>query len=186
MKVKELRDSEDCDQCPFYKELCPGGMTSSAGGIPVEPPCYYWEDEDDLDELYHKAVDGIRRHEEYLDKKYAKEEQQRKAKEEKAKKAREARWETWQERQQITKLRRQIRNNNKIISLAKSFAFAINTTNEMMGYKEHVNEKYKHPLEVENEKLQAKINEIDKIRKEKLKHLREKRKMEVPNAQTNP
>lgn len=36
----KLGDIEDCSECPLKDEgLCPGGWTSGAGGIPIEPPC---------------------------------------------------------------------------------------------------------------------------------------------------
>lgn len=184
MKYKEL---EDCDQCPLFKDLCPGGMTSSPSGDPIEPPCTCWEPDDDLDELYNNANANILAHEEYLDRKWAEEEKLRKSKGGKAKKARESKWATHSESRQITRLRRQIRNNNKLLNFSRQFASAVNMTNEMFGREERIVEKSKNPLEIENEKLQAKIDEIDKVRKEKLKQLREKRKLEAShNAQPNP
>lgn len=32
----------ECEDCPLYKNDCPGGWTSGAGGTPIEPPCCSW------------------------------------------------------------------------------------------------------------------------------------------------
>jgi len=173
MLYKEL---EDCEQCPLYKDLCPGGWTSSPSGNPIEPPCTNWKDDDDLDELYDNAIASNLAHEEYLERKWAEEEKRKKINEEKAKRSEESRWATRHERNQISKLRKQIRKNNMLLNLSRSFASAFNMTNEMFGHEERIVEKSKKPLELENEILQSKIEEVDKIRKEKLKQLRSKRR----------
>lgn len=59
MKVSEITD---CENCPLLKEeICPGGMTSSSDGTPVEPPCCGFNDDTDLDQLiddYH-AIEAV-------------------------------------------------------------------------------------------------------------------------------
>jgi len=177
MLYKEL---EDCSQCPLLGEMCTGGMTSSPGGIPIEPPCVgmSWNPDDDMDDIYDRMVDGQRRCEESEDRRWKREEEKRKVKEERTKKARETRMVTYSETKQITRLHRQIRNNIKFLSLTRSYASAINFTNEMFGYEERIVEKKKNPLEIENEKLQEKIDELLKVKKEKLKELRIKRKQD--------
>jgi len=174
MKYKEL---EDCDQCQLFNDLCSGGWTSSPSGNPIEPPCTCWNPDDDLDELYDSAVASQLAHEEYLKRKWKEEDNLKKKKEEKAKKAREARMITYSENRQITQLRREIRRNNEILNFARSFSSAVNMTNEMFGKEERIVEKPKNLLEIENEELQERINELDKIRKEKLKQLRNKRRL---------
>jgi len=173
-----FKEIEDCDTCPFrkdgeYEELCdhtgnpdkchPCEMMNTYGNI-------------DIDDITHEIYASHHAYEEHLERKWAEEDRLKKAKEEKTRKARESRWVTYSESRQITRLRRQIRNNNKLLNFTRSFASAVNITNEMFGYEKRIIEKQKNPLEIENEKLQAKIDEIDKIRKEKLKQLREKRK----------
>lgn len=174
-----FNEVEDCGICPFreggeYEDCC-----DHSGNPDKCHPCEAIDTYGDMDvedvahEIYAKRLNC----EEYLDRKLAEEDRLKKAKQEKTRRAKEARDATWNERHQITKLRRQIRNNNKLLSFARSFSFAVNMTNEMFGYEERVIEKPKNPLEIENEKLQARIDEIDKVRKEKLKQLREKRKL---------
>jgi hypothetical protein len=178
MLVKELRELEEgCkEQCPLYDEFCPGGM-ACYGGDPIEPPCMYWDDEnEDVDDIYHRMFMSRIRYEEAEDKKYKREQEAKKKKEEKAKKARDARWHVRTEQREITSLRRRIRSNKKLLSFANSWATATNITNEMFGYEERLEIKKKNPLEIENEKLQARIDELDKIKKEKLKQFRAKRK----------
>lgn len=168
MLYKEL---DNCDECPLYNELCSGGWTSGYGGTPIEPPCTCWNDEDDLDEIYNNMIEGQRKHEDYLDKKYKEEERIKQKKIERAKKAEESKWAVWPEQREINSLRKIIKNNNKILSFARNYASAVNFTNEAFGYKERIIEKDKNPLEIENEKLQEKIYELEKIKKEKLKQL---------------
>lgn len=175
MKYKDL---EDCDECPFYKDLCKGGWTSSPSGTPIEPPCTCWEDDDDLDALYDEAIESMRRHELAEEKRWLKEQEEKKKKEEKAKKVQQTRWAVRAEQREIVQLRRKIRNNKKLLSLAQGFAAATNFANEMFGYEERLEIKKKNPLERENEKLQARIDELIKTKKEKLKQIRIQRKKE--------
>jgi len=180
MLVKELRElEEDCkEQCPLYDEFCPGGM-ACYGGEPIEPPCIYWDDENEnVDDIYERMAASRRRYEEWEDKKYQKEQENKKKKEEKAKKAREARWHVRTEQREITALRKRIRNNERMLSFAKGMAEATNWTNEMFNYEERVEIKEKNILEIENEKMQNRIDELLEIKKQKLKELRAKRKAE--------
>ena len=172
MKYKEL---EDCEQCPLFNDMCPGGMTFSPSGNPIEPPCTCWNPDDDLDELYDSAIASQLAHEEYLERKWKEENDLKKKKEEKAKKAEEARMITHYETSQINKLRKRIKNNNETLSIINSISSAMNMTNEMYGYGERIVEKSNHPFKIENEELQVRIEGLDKIRKEKLKQLRNKK-----------
>lgn len=45
MKAKNIND---CDECPLYKNDCVGGWNSDGGGLPIEPPCCSWNDEDEI------------------------------------------------------------------------------------------------------------------------------------------
>ena len=45
MDKKYAKDIHGCDECPLYKNDCPGGWTPSGGGTPVEPPCCSWNDD---------------------------------------------------------------------------------------------------------------------------------------------
>lgn len=40
------KDITDCSNCPLYKSECKGGWTSGGGGVPIEPPCTSWNDDD--------------------------------------------------------------------------------------------------------------------------------------------
>mgnify|MGYP001023257144 CR=1 FL=1 len=178
MLVKELRElKEDCkEQCPLYDEFCSGGM-ACYGGDPIEPPCIYWDDEnEDVDDIYHRMFVSRIRYEEAEDRRYKREQEAKKKKEEKAKKTRDALWHVRTEQREITQLRRRIRANEKLLSFARGMASATNFANEMFGYEERIEIKKKTPLEIENEKLQVRIDELSKIKKEKLKQFRVKRK----------
>jgi hypothetical protein len=177
------KNMEDCNQCPLLNEFCKGGMTCSPGGMPIEPPCTCWNDDDDLDKIYSDMCDSQRRYEEAEDRRWKREEEARKKKEEKAKKARQTRWAVRTEQREIVSLRRKIRSNERLLSLAQGMAMATNFANEMFGYEERLVIAKKNPIESENEKLQTRINELIEIKKEKLKQHRNSQK-EVANGQS--
>ena len=129
-----------------------------------------------MDELYSQAVDSIRRHEEAVDRRYLREQEEKKKKAEKAKRSRESRNRVWVEQREINALKKRIRGNEKLLSMARGFASATNFANEMFGYKERVEVKKDSPLAIENQKMQARIDELEQIKKEKLKQLRQERK----------
>jgi hypothetical protein len=172
------KDLEDCNQCPLMDEFCKGGMVSGYGGDPIEPPCVAmsWNDDDDLDDIYNNMVDGQRRYEEAEDRKRKREEEARKKKEEIAKKVRQAKWVVRTEQREILSLRRKIRSNERLLSTAQSMAMATNFANEMFGYEKRITIKKENPLAIENNKLQTRIDELSKIKKDKLKQYRKSQK----------
>lgn len=42
------KDIEDCGNCPLYKKDCVGGWTAYPDGTPKEPPCCFWNDDDEI------------------------------------------------------------------------------------------------------------------------------------------
>ncbi len=53
MKYRELAEKDDCTKhCPFFDDVCPGGMKSNSRGMPIQPPCAYWDDAVDVLEKY--------------------------------------------------------------------------------------------------------------------------------------
>lgn len=134
MKASEI---EDCENCPLLKEeICPGGMTSSPSGTPIEPPCCSFDDDTDLDQWIEDYYDGQRWWEEYLDRKYE-EEQKKKHKADIAKRKRNyLKIYCTSERIEVKRARKCLSAHQAAVSLAESMAFAFNTTNEMFGYSE--------------------------------------------------
>ena len=49
------KDITSCDNCPLYKKDCPGGMTSSPSGTPIDPPCCSWNDDDEIFEGMYES-----------------------------------------------------------------------------------------------------------------------------------
>ena len=47
-ETKLAKDIDDCSNCPLYKNDCSGGWTSGGGGIPIEPPCTSWNENDKI------------------------------------------------------------------------------------------------------------------------------------------
>ncbi len=41
------KDIDDCSNCPLYESEC-HGLTSNGAGNPIEPPCTFWNDDDEI------------------------------------------------------------------------------------------------------------------------------------------
>ena len=134
MLWKDFKDKEECDGCPLLEyDFCPGGAVCY-GGEPIEPPCYTFKDDTDLDKWVDDAFTQMRI-----------EDEQRKAelkKKERAKKAadtrRAMRWYCRDEIQALKKARKALEAQRALESFASSFAEAINFANEAFCYKERV------------------------------------------------
>ena len=46
MNEKLAKEIKSCEDCPLYQNDCKGSWSSSAYGIPIEPPCCNWEEND--------------------------------------------------------------------------------------------------------------------------------------------
>lgn len=168
MLWKDFAETEDCEQCPIKQErICKGGWTSSPSGTPIEPPCCSFDDDTDLDAWIDNYYDYQRRYEERIDR-------QIREKEEKRKKNEVAKRRRWylknycvNERIEVKRLQKLIRENENAIRFANSIAFSFNAANEMFHYPERVSVNPKHNKELEKMKNQLKIAE-DKL-KEKQK-----------------
>lgn len=165
MKTSEI---EDCENCPLLKEeICPGGMTSSPSGTPIEPPCCSFDDDTDLDQWIEDYYDGQRRYEEYLDRKYE-EEQKKKHKADVAKRKRNyLKWYCFDEKLEVKRARKRLAAHQAAVSLAESMAFAFNTTNEMFRYSERAS--VNTNADEELKRLQNALSEVENRLKEKQK-----------------
>lgn len=165
MKAAEI---EDCENCPLLKEeICPGGMTSSPSGTPIEPPCCSFDDNTDLDQWIEDYYDSQRRYEEYLDRKYE-EEQKKKHKADVARRKRNyLKIYCVSERIEVKRARKRLSAHQAAISLVESMAFAFNTTNEIFGYSERAS--VNTNADEELKKLQNALSEAENRLKEKQK-----------------
>lgn len=165
MKASEI---EDCENCPLLKEeICPGGMTYSPSGTPIEPPCCSFDDDTDLDQWIEDYYDRKRRYKEYLNRN-REEEQEKKRKAEKAKKRRDyLKWYCFDEKLEVKRARKRLSAHQAAVSLAESIAFAFNTTNEMFGYSERVN--VNTNADEKLKRLQNALSEAENRLKEKQK-----------------
>lgn len=165
MKASEI---EDCENCPLLKEeICPGGMTSSPSGTPIEPPCCSFDDDTDLDQWIEDYYDSQRRYEAYLDRKYE-EEQKKKHKADVARRKRNyLKIYCTSERIEVKRARKLLSAHQAAVSLAESMAFAFNATNEIFGYSERaiVNTNADEELK----RLQNALSEAENRLKEKQK-----------------
>lgn len=51
------KDIHDCDDCPLKDKDC-HGIRPNAGGMPIDPPCCSWNDNDEIFEgMYFEEVD---------------------------------------------------------------------------------------------------------------------------------
>ena len=165
MLYKEI---DDCEQCPLMKEeICPGGWTASPSGDPIEPPCCSFDDDTDLEQWVEDYYDSLRRHEEYLDRKW-KEEQEKMRKAEIAKKKRDyLKVYCTSERIDVKRARKRLQAHKAAVSLGESIAFAFNTTNEMFGYSERIKKNQKADDELK--KLENELVSAEQKLKEKQK-----------------
>ncbi len=170
MKVKDI---EDCEMCPLLEDYCKGGMSSSPSGTPIEPPCVGWDDpEEEIGDIVDTIESNQLAYEEELDRQFEEEKIREEKKIIKAQRAKESRIYVRKETRQINSLYKRIENNNRLIS----FGRAMSMTNSMMNIEDERPEKAKSILEIENETLRAKIEDIKIIKKKKLKDLRESRR----------
>lgn len=166
------KDVNDCSECPLLDELCSGGMTSTPGGQPIEPPCVNWDPEEELEDIVNGIESSQLAYEEEIDRKYKEEQKAEKKKEIRNKRAKESRDYTRPETQKINKLYKRIETNNGLQRLARAFSM----TNNMMNIKDKQPDKLKAVLEIENDKFRIEIEKLEKIKKIKLKELRNLRK----------
>ena len=172
MKAKDI---EDCSQCPWLGEYCKGGMTSDGCGRPIEPPCCSWDPEEDIEDIYDSQAANESAYQDYISHEIEKEKAVKLKKEITKRKRRESSLLLFEENREIKRLRKQIEANNYLLCLTNAFNFVSKT----IGGSES-KQKEKHVLEIENKRLEDKIEELKLIKKNKLKELRNK-KQELSN-----
>ena len=94
-EVKKASEIEDCSECPLYQADCPGGWSSDGTGQPIEPPCTSWDDDDEIYEGMYEDYEPSEAELERWREETARREKQRKEEE---------------HRQEIDRLRRQVRS----------------------------------------------------------------------------
>lgn len=133
----KLGDIEDCSECPLKdKELCPGGWTSGAGGIPIEPPCAGWDGEEDVDDYISSVRANIIANEEYEDRLWKEKQEKQRKNEITKRKRRYINSYCISERLAVESLKKQIKSYEDVERFASSLAAAFNITNEMFRYPE--------------------------------------------------
>lgn len=79
MDVVLAKNIDSCDNCPLYQNDCPGNWTTGSTGVPIEPPCSFWNDDDEIYENMYSSQSERDYSEQEL--KWEKERQERKEKE---------------------------------------------------------------------------------------------------------
>lgn len=172
MKLKDL-DGE-CDGCPLIKaEFCNGGM-ACYGGAPIEPPCCGMNEDTDLDEWVEEATERRRKHNEFLRKKEEKE----RLKKEKTKKAADTRHRMriycMEEIVALKQAKKELKRVQGLERMASSYAFAVNTTNEVFRYDDRVEVNPKISEMVK--RLEEKVAQCEDAYKKKRSEFHKKRK----------
>ena len=168
----KLGDIQDCEQCPLYKEECPGGMVSSAAGIPIEPPCTSWDEDQDLDYYMDGFYSSKMVYEDYQENLYITEEIKKEKQKIKNKRARESRLYVYRETKEIRSLKKSYKNLCSIESLANAFSI----TNEMFNIDDKRPGEVKSITEIKKEEILQRIATLEHIKKQKLRDLRDSRK----------
>lgn len=183
MLWKYFKQQECCDGCPLLKnELCPGGIVCY-GGEPVEPPCYTFDDDTDMDKWVDDMLTQSLRREE-AEEKRLKAEQEKKERAKKAATTRRAmRWYCRDEIQALKKARKALEAQRALESFASSFAEAINFANEMFHYKERVSVESEASAEVL--RLRAEVELAKEAYDSKRKQFYAERKEELLEVSKN-
>lgn len=178
MLWKYFKQQECCDGCPLLEnELCPGGIVCY-GGEPVEPPCYVFDDDTDMDKWVDDMLAQRLRREE-AEEKRLKAEQEKKERAKKAADTRRAmRWYCRDEIQTLKKARKALEAQRALESFVSSFAEAINFANEMFRYEERVSVKSEVSAEVL--RLEAEVESAKEAYDSKRKQFYAERKEEPP------
>lgn len=50
------KDIHSCDDCPLNDNVC-HGVRADANGFPIDPPCCYWNDDDEIFEGMYDNYD---------------------------------------------------------------------------------------------------------------------------------
>lgn len=130
MKVSEI---DGCDNCPLLEEsICPGGMTSGAGGIPIEPPCVSWNDDDDIDDIIQRHYDAEAYYEDLEKQMYKK----NRLKEEKAAKSAFVRSWSRSASREVKRLKSLITKTESAKRTLENLSSSFSIVNEMLGYSE--------------------------------------------------
>lgn len=165
----KLHEIEDCDECPIKDEgICPGGWTSGAGGIPIEPPCTSWDGNEEVDDYIEGYYASVLAREGWEDRMWE-EEQKRKRKNEIAKRKRQyLKNYCITERCEVKQLKKELNSYEEATRFADSLATAFNITNEMFGYSERkeVNPAFKNIIDSLKEKLEIAEQKLREKQKE--------------------
>lgn len=148
MLWKDFKDKGECDGCPLLEyAFCPGG-TACYGGVPIEPPCYTFKDDTDLDKWVDDAFAQERIEKEQREAELKKKERAK----ERAKKAADTRkalsWYCRDEIHALKKARKALEAQRALEHFASSVAEAVNFANEAFCYKERVGVKPEVSAEV--------------------------------------
>lgn len=133
---KDFAKEECCDECPLLKaEICTGGFTCY-GGQPIEPPCFSFDDDTDLNEWVCKYYEHQKKREEQEEARIRKE----RKRSERAKKAAETkralRAYCYQEICALKRAEKALKAQENAEHLGRSIADAFNFANEIFRYEE--------------------------------------------------
>lgn len=183
MLWKYFKQQECCDGCPLLESgLCDGGIVCY-GGEPIEPPCYDFDDDTDMDKWVDDMLAQRLRCEEAEEKRLKAEHE----KKERAKKAadtrRAMRWYCRDEIYALKRARKALEAQRALEHFASSIAEAVNFANEAFCYKERVGVKPEVSAEVL--RLEAEVELAKKAYDSKREQFYAERKKELSEANSD-
>ncbi len=138
MLWKDIKETEDCENCPLLEhELCTEGF-ACYGGEPIEPPCCGFDDNTDLDEWVDGYYERMRAYDAYESKRIEKERKRKERAQKAANTRREMRLYCMSEILALKRAEKALQVQKNAESFASSIAEAINFANAAFQYDERV------------------------------------------------
>ena len=184
MLWKELVDLEDCDLCPLKKEdICKGGWSSDANGMPVEPPCTMFEDDTDLDQWITDYYANYARWAAEQDRQIRERAKKRRQAEKAAETRKQIKYYCYTEIANVKKVKAEICKLEKLITGAKQYIDTVNATNALFRNIENIPADYKlyvdfiEKANVRMSELQTQLTNAEEVLKQKRKEFYANRKV---------
>lgn len=164
-------DIDDCSYCPFREDGLDSEYCDHSGSPDISHPCEFSRSsykDMSIQEVIASVISCRIAYEDYLDRKWHEEklESEKKAIA-KAKRAQTS-WENRDLNNEIKRLNKLISAKLRLLSFVRSMSFADN----MLNNKSVSFNKNKHPLELEVEELNKRIDNIKQVKKERAKERR--------------
>lgn len=167
MTFAEFQEQElDCEECPIRKAKYCGYATCRE--FSSDLPCSFADPDQDMDDWVRQKDELCRRYEARQELQERKERERKEVARKRTETARQIKSYCRLERQEISRLQKEIRSLEKIITTAECWVAAFNSTNKMFGYAERkqVSPKLTAQLEISKERLKVAEEKYKQKRKD--------------------